>query len=240
MARAVGRPKKTDAAGHAPVRKQRKKKDKNAPKRALSAFMFFSNDIRETVKREMPELEFLQISMEIGKRWKQITDEDRRPYDELAAADKRRYQEEKEEYVPDPSFEVRLQCNAAMLQWGFAVVASTEDAHLSLSLSMCLQTTKGSRKKKDPNAPKRALSAYFFFCNEIRSEVREAHPGKKITEIATLLAERWRELPDKKRVKYQKMHEEAKIKYQQQMDVYNHRNDEVEEEDEDEEDDDDE
>lgn len=77
MARGVGRPKKTDAGG-APVRKQRRKKDKNAPKRALSAFMFFSNDIRETVKREMPELEFLQISMEIGRRWKEITSEDRK------------------------------------------------------------------------------------------------------------------------------------------------------------------
>lgn len=109
------------------------------------------------------------------------------PYDELAAADKRRYLEEKEDYVPDPSFE----------------------------------TTKGSRKKKDPNAPKRALSAYFFFCNDIRQETRDENPNKKITEIATLLAEKWRALPDKKRVKYQKQHEEAKIKYQQQMDVYN-------------------
>lgn len=184
MARGVGRPKKTDG-DH--TRKPRKKKDKNAPKRALSAFMFFSNDIRETVKREMPELQFLEISSEIGRRWKQISDEDRKPYDELAAADKRRYQEEKEDYVPDPSFEA----------------------------------TKGTRKKKDPNAPKRALSAYFFFCNDIRQEVRDENPNKKITEIATLLAEKWRALPDKKRVKYQKMHEEAKVKYQQQMDEYN-------------------
>ncbi|GAB9462794.1 hypothetical protein Gpo141_00000277 [Globisporangium polare] len=207
MARGVGRPKKTDAKGHdAPMRKQRKKKDKNAPKRALSAFMFFSNDIRDTVKREMPELEFLQISSEIGRRWKVITDEERRPYDELAAADKKRYAEEKEDYVPDPSFE----------------------------------TTKSTRKKKDPNAPKRALSAYFFFCNEIREGVRAENPGKKITEIATLLAEKWRALPEKKRVKYQKMHEEAKVKYQSAMDVYNNvKPDILEEDDEDDEDDDD-
>ncbi|OWZ05077.1 hypothetical protein PHMEG_00022902 [Phytophthora megakarya] len=185
MARgAVGRPKKTDG-DH--TRKPRKKKDKNAPKRALSAFMFFSNDIRDTVKKERPDLQFLEISSEIGRRWKQISDEERRPYDELAAADKRRYLEEKEDYVPDPSFE----------------------------------STKGSRKKKDPNAPKRALSAYFFFCNDIRSEVREENPNKKITEIATLLAEKWRALPDKKRIKYQKMHEEAKVKYQEEMDAYN-------------------
>ena len=117
--------------------------------------------------------------------------------------------EEKEDYVPDPSFE----------------------------------TTKGTRKKKDPNAPKRALSAYFFFCNDMRQETRDENPSKKITEIATLLAEKRRALPDKKRVKYQKMHEEAKVKYLQQMDVYNSNDvavqepDEVDEDEEDDEDD---
>lgn len=76
MARkAVGRPKK--AVGDT-TRKPRKKKDKNAPKRALSAFMFFSNDIRDTVKKEMPELQFLEISSEIGRRWKKITADERR------------------------------------------------------------------------------------------------------------------------------------------------------------------
>jgi len=185
MARGVGRPKK--GANDVTGRKQRKKKDKNAPKRALSAFMFFSNDIRDTVKREMPELEFLQISSEIGRRWKETDAEQRKPYEELAAADKKRYLEEKEDYVPDPSFE----------------------------------SGRGTRKKKDPNAPKRPLSAYFFFCNEIRNEVRTANPNKKVTEIAQLLAERWRALPDKKRVKYQKMHEEAKVAYESSMNDYN-------------------
>ncbi|KAI9905731.1 hypothetical protein PsorP6_013432 [Peronosclerospora sorghi] len=213
MARgAVGRPKKSATNQ---TRKPRKKKDKNAPKRALSAFMFFSNDIRDTVKKEMPELNFTEVSSEIGRRWKSISDEDRRPYDELAAADKRRYLEEKEDYVPDPSFE----------------------------------STKGSRKKKDPNAPKRALSAYFFFCNDIRQETRDENPNMKITEIAQLSAEKWRALPDKKRLKYQKMNEEAKAKYQQEMDAYNsngaaveqeeEHNEEEEEEEEEEDDEDD-
>jgi hypothetical protein len=135
------------------------------------------------------ELEFLQISSEIGRRWKELSAEDRKPYDELAEADKKRYQEEKEDYVPDPAFDT--------------------------------SGGKGSRKKKDPNAPKRALSAYFFFCNEVRDQIRAENPEKKITEIAPLLAEKWRDLPEKKRAKYQKMHEEAKVKYQEEMDAYN-------------------
>ncbi|OQR92031.1 hypothetical protein THRCLA_22415, partial [Thraustotheca clavata] len=51
------------------TRKPRKKKDPNAPKRALTAFMFFASYIRDVVKEEMPELSFLEISSEIGRRW---------------------------------------------------------------------------------------------------------------------------------------------------------------------------
>lgn len=35
----------------------------------------------------------------------------------------------------------------------------------------------GGKKKKDPNAPKRGLSAYMFFANEKRDGVREENPG---------------------------------------------------------------
>lgn len=36
---------------------------------------------------------------------------------------------------------------------------------------------EGGKKKKDPNAPKRGLSAYMFFANEKRDGVREENPG---------------------------------------------------------------
>lgn len=42
-------------------KKKRKKKDKNAPKGALSAFMYFSNAIRETVKTENPGIAFGEV-----------------------------------------------------------------------------------------------------------------------------------------------------------------------------------
>ena len=33
------------------------------------------------------------------------------------------------------------------------------------------------KKKKDPNAPKRGLSAYMFFAQDQRDNVREENPG---------------------------------------------------------------
>jgi hypothetical protein len=39
------------------------------------------------------------------------------------------------------------------------------------------KTKRVERKKKDPNAPKRGLSAYMFFANDNRDKVREENPG---------------------------------------------------------------
>jgi hypothetical protein len=45
------------------ARKPRKKKDPNAPKKALSGFMFFSNSNRERIKTENPGIPFGQVRL---------------------------------------------------------------------------------------------------------------------------------------------------------------------------------
>ncbi|OJJ39297.1 hypothetical protein ASPWEDRAFT_106524, partial [Aspergillus wentii DTO 134E9] len=72
--------------------------DPNAPKRGLSAYMFFANDMRDKVREENPGISFGQVGKQLGDRWKNLSDADRRPYDEKAAADKKRYEEEKAAY----------------------------------------------------------------------------------------------------------------------------------------------
>merc|ERR1712212_1051505 len=43
---------------------------------------------------------------------------------------------------------------------------------------------KKQRKKKDPNAPKRPMSAYFLFMNATRPTVRKENPDASIGEVA--------------------------------------------------------
>ncbi|PFH61713.1 hypothetical protein XA68_16513 [Ophiocordyceps unilateralis] len=43
------------------------------------------------------------------------------------------------------------------------------------------------RGKKDPNAPKRGLSAYMFFANEQRENVREENPGISFGQVGKIL-----------------------------------------------------
>uniref|UniRef100_A0A915E562 HMG box domain-containing protein n=1 Tax=Ditylenchus dipsaci TaxID=166011 RepID=A0A915E562_9BILA len=75
-------------------KRKRAKKDPNAPKRALSAFFFFSNEKRPEVQQSHPEWKVGQIAQELGRYWKTLTEQDREIYDKKAAEDKERYAED--------------------------------------------------------------------------------------------------------------------------------------------------
>ena len=40
------------------------------------------------------------------------------------------------------------------------------------------------KKVKDPNAPKRALSAYMFFAKAERANIFKKHPNYSVTDVA--------------------------------------------------------
>jgi hypothetical protein len=79
-------------------RKPKTKKDPNAPKRGLSAYMFFANEQRENVRDENPGVSFGQVGKILGERWKALSEKQRAPYEAKAAADKKRYEDEKQAY----------------------------------------------------------------------------------------------------------------------------------------------
>ncbi|SCU92247.1 LAMI_0E09472g1_1 [Lachancea mirantina] len=79
-------------------RTARRKKDPNAPKRALSAYMFFANENRDIVRAENPGISFGQVGRILGEKWKGLNEEEKQPYEAKAEADKKRYESEKELY----------------------------------------------------------------------------------------------------------------------------------------------
>ncbi|KAJ2990805.1 hypothetical protein NUW58_g2773 [Xylaria curta] len=92
-------PKEATKRGKAgKVEKRKGKKDPNAPKRGLSAYMFFANEQRENVRDENPGISFGQVGKILGERWKALNDKQRAPYEAKAAADKKRYEDEKQAY----------------------------------------------------------------------------------------------------------------------------------------------
>ena len=79
---------------------------------------------------------------------------------------------------------------------------------------------KPQKKKKDPNAPKQPLSAYFLFSQEERLKVKNENPNYSICEVAKELGRRWAEMAPEVKQRYQQMAEEGRQKYDQDMASY--------------------
>jgi len=78
--------------------------------------------------------------------------------------------------------------------------------------------TKGRGKKrrqtKDPNAPKRSLSAFFWFCNDERAKVKGVNPEYGVGEVAKELGRMWGEADGEVKRKYESMAERDKLRYE--------------------------
>eukprot|EP00467_Chlorarachnion_reptans_P010118 CAMPEP_0114499568 /NCGR_PEP_ID=MMETSP0109-20121206/7490_1 /TAXON_ID=29199 /ORGANISM="Chlorarachnion reptans, Strain CCCM449" /LENGTH=230 /DNA_ID=CAMNT_0001677151 /DNA_START=60 /DNA_END=752 /DNA_ORIENTATION=- len=81
-----------------------------------------------------------------------------------------------------------------------------------------VQPKKRGKKEVDENRPKRARSAYIFFCKEERQKVVKEWEarGEKVkpVEIMGILAERWNKSSRSTKNRYAKMAEEDKIRYE--------------------------
>lgn len=79
-------------------RHKRAKKDKEAPKKNISAFFFFNKERRETLKKEQPQLSNKEIIKTMSDEWNKLSEEKRKPYIAKAEEDRKRYEEEKKAY----------------------------------------------------------------------------------------------------------------------------------------------
>lgn len=79
---------------------------------------------------------------------------------------------------------------------------------------------KKKKSKKDPNAPKKALSAYFLFSQVERNNVKEENPGASFGDIARGLSTKYKNMSDKERAKWDKKAVAEKERYQREMAIY--------------------
>lgn len=77
---------------------KKKKKDPNAPKRSITSYLAFSNEMRPKIKAENPALTFGELGKKIGELFKGLTAEEKVKYENLAKADKQRYNNEMAAY----------------------------------------------------------------------------------------------------------------------------------------------
>ena len=143
-----------DSDNDRPKKKVKRKgsKDPNAPKRGMSAFMFFSNAMRPKIKADNPDMAFGDIAREIGKKFKELNDEEKEEWEAKAAKDKARYEAEMAEYS--------------------APEGDSDDSDGG-----------GKKAVKDPNAPKKPMSAYMQYSVANRGRIKEENPTAAFGDI---------------------------------------------------------
>jgi len=83
-----------------------------------------------------------------------------------------------------------------------------------------IKKKRGKSNKKDPNKPKRNMSAFFIYSNAHRKRIKEENPDIKFGEVARALSTEFKALGSKEKKKYEKLAEKDKERYQTAMSNY--------------------
>jgi hypothetical protein len=170
-------------------------KDPNRPKK-LTAYQLYCRDNREGAKEELGEgATAKEVLSELARMWAEVKEEDGddyKEYQDLAAAEKARWEEEMKGYTPP------------------TVVEKPS------------RKTKGKGKAKaDPNRPKK-LTAYQLYCQDNRQVVKDdGFEGREVTTELGRRWKEMKEANDDDYQHYQQLGEEAKARWEEEMAAYN-------------------
>jgi structure-specific recognition protein 1 len=177
-------PEDSDGEDEAPTKKA--KKDPNAPKASRSAYNYFGQEMRGTMKAEDADLSFAEINKTLGERWKAVSPEEKERFEKLAAEDKKRHTREMASYTPPKGS----------------------------------PAGKKKKPKKDPNAPKSALTTFLIFSKEMRPKIKAENPDIQFSDMGRKLGELFRALTSEEKEKYEKLAQEDKVRYEKENKAY--------------------
>merc|ERR1719411_1067388 len=113
----------------------------------------------------------------------------KKTYEDQAAEQKARYQQEYDVYKKTENYE---KYQALLAEWTAKEKAMGRDTK-----SKSGKKGKAPKKPKAPESmPKRNQSSYFLFSNEQRERIKAANPDKKLTEIAKLISAEWKTMSE--------------------------------------------
>jgi len=160
----------------------------NVPKNPRSAFLFFSQEERETIREKNPSTKFAEFGRILGEMWSQLSAEKKKKYQEKAKHDQQRYKEEVKTYL--------------------AGGGKKEDLK---------KERKAPKKtKKDPKGPKRPSTAYIFFSKEMRNKLKTENPKVNFGELGKLIGVKWKELDEAGKQKYHQLAEADKQRFEKE------------------------
>jgi len=172
--------------------------DPNAPKRALSAYFLFANDVRSTVVDNLDgPFSVGAVGKKIGQLWAALADNKKAPYQKRSAAAKAKYAKARAAYEKTA---------------GFATWKAGQEEHKKAQKA---QAKRNQLKSLIPNKPKKGPSAYIRFSSANRSKY-----SGSLAEIAQALGKAWATASPATKAKFQKQTDADRARYEKAMAQY--------------------
>merc|ERR1719220_942135 len=137
------------------------------------------------------------IGKALGVMWKKTSAAERAPFESKAAAQKKTYEAKKEKYEKTANY---TKFQKTMLAWK-------------------IHETK-KPFPRDPNAPKRSLSAYMLYAASVRSKIVKENPDMAVTEVMREQSVWWKSLSEGEQQKWKNKAAEGKKKYEAKVARY--------------------
>jgi HMG (high mobility group) box len=202
----------------------------DAPVRPASAFAFFSNITRKTLKDSHPNTKATEQSKIIGQMWKDLSATDRKEYEDMHEQDRTRYELQMKKYQAAADkveiekkslaklYENRKQ--ALAMEWYEAVLATQPKTAAA---------SKVDKAKTEREPPKKPKTAFNIFCAERRESLsKSCDPSAKLDfgENMKLFSQEWSKLDStkagkKKLAKYHDLASNDKERYNSELEQYN-------------------
>lgn len=177
------------------------------PKQYPSAWQLYFNEELQRIKAETPtaRLNVAVLAKEAGQRYAKLSDEKKKEYIQ-------RSNDAKEKYERD------------LALWQSTL--TPEDIRQE-NLFRSAQRRLGKSRRgnmRDPNAPKKPLTAYFLYLKSLRADtvsLKEILQGEhETTKQSVLAAARWRTLSDKEKQPFIDQAKQEKLEYERRRREY--------------------
>ncbi|XP_019862547.1 PREDICTED: high mobility group protein DSP1-like [Amphimedon queenslandica] len=209
----------------------RKRKEPGQPKRNMCAFLHFCAEKRPKLRVESPAASIGALAKQLSLAWKVMTPDQKRPYEDMAMRDKLRYEQQKQAYEAGYSAAVTQQGAPGTGGGGGGGANSTSSAPAAPTLGNAAALSRAQfdgqkpiyhprRKRKDPDMPKRNMSAFMFYSKAKRPHLRAQNMTLRVGQLAQILAAQWKIMSPSEKKQFDDMARKDKERYEMQLKAY--------------------
>jgi hypothetical protein len=182
-------------------------RDIHAPKRNLSAYLLYQKAMRDTFRERKPELTFGELSQYTAAMFAEMPYCEKVMWHKRAKRDKKRYLKELAAYNPPAGYDHKGDL--------------TEDGAARLGIEIDMKDNKvKSKRRKDPNAPKKNLSSYLLYQNHLRQTSLAKKNPISFGDIAKHASKSFKKLSSEERSYWDQKALDDKNRYDKEMKEY--------------------